>query len=163
MSARAPLAAAIALAALAAAGAPAQADQRCRPRIIDLGTLPGSERSFAFGVNGTEVAVGLDDDGADFQATRAVRWVGGRIQDLGLPGPGLAFDVNNAGAIVGDYEANGQSQAYVWRDGRLSNLPGLRRGHGAIARHISNTGLVVGTAWDAEDRGHAVVWLLGRL
>jgi hypothetical protein len=52
-----------------AAPAAAAADQRCRPRVVDLGTLRGSERSFAFGVNGAGVAVGLDDDGADNQGS----------------------------------------------------------------------------------------------
>jgi uncharacterized membrane protein len=133
--------------------------------VIDLGTLAGAERSvgLALGPDREVVGWGLDASGR----SRAVRWVGGRIQDLGVPrlGDALALDVNAEGAIVGVYGESDDPatmRAFVWRAGRVTTLPGLRGAAGATARRISDSGLIVGSAFDAGGREHAVMWVYGR-
>src|SRR4051794_28313339 len=166
MSRRVIFGAALALLALAATtAAPAHAAS-CRPQVVDLGTLPGAQFSvgLALGPDREVVGWGYDASGQ----MRPLRWPGGRLKDLGLPhtGNSIAYDVNAEGTIVGVYDEGEDptaSRPFVWRAGRVTTLPGLRGGAGAVPRRISDTGLIVGWAFDAQVRPHPVMWVLGHI
>lgn len=66
-----------------------------------------------------------------------------------------AYGINNKGQVVGISE----SQAVVWNDGALQVLGGLSPDMNSCARGISDTGIVVGDAYDQDGQHHAVMWL----
>jgi uncharacterized membrane protein len=143
----------------AVAAAPATAAP-CRPDIIDLGTLAGG-RSVAFdiGPDGEIVGSATDADGRP----RAVRWIGGRIEPLPVPGDSFALDVNRRG-IVGDYAAHdGEPRPFLYRDGRVTDLPLLPGAIGGVARRINASGQIAGWVVGADGHEHAVIWTRGRI
>lgn len=97
----------------------------------DLGTLGGSS-STAFDVNQYRQIVGTSAI-TDDVALHAFLWQDGIMLDLGLPDPlpdapitGLrARGINNAGTVVGDYTAGGETHAFVWQGGEMVALQAL--------------------------------------
>jgi probable HAF family extracellular repeat protein len=129
--------------------------------IVEL-PAPGSTASSAMAINDAGVIVGLvwTAIGGD----RAVRWLppstsGGTytMQDLGLASS-LAYDINNAGEIVGNYlpSSSSYSRAFYWNNGTVKDLPGL--GLYAVARTINENGDVAGWAYLHNSYQHAVLW-----
>ena len=110
------------------AAAPAQA--QCTPvspcgELTDLGTL-GGDWSSAAGINadGT-VVVGRATNANGF--TRAFRWEGGAMTDLGTlweGGSSEAHGVNADGTVVvgGATNANGFTRAFRWEGGAMTDL-----------------------------------------
>jgi hypothetical protein len=73
----------------------------------------------------------------------------------------MPIDVNTAGAIAGYTRSIGstdEGDAWVYRDGRLHNLPTPAGLHSASAAGINERGDVAGVARDASGAGVAVVW-----
>jgi len=127
------------------------------------GSLPGDTASFAYGLNSKAVVVGssgyVDHPGPGVFSYRnrgAFVWssaTGIRALDM-LSGTSdsVAFDINDAGYVVGASGSRGVlwSEADGIRD--LGSLPGGGR---VVARRINNAGVVVGTSGD-----RAFIWTL---
>lgn len=165
------LVAAAVAAGLLGPGAPAAAGSTqpsCPPGPLELPTPAGGPGE-ALDLTGPRLIVGAADS-AD-GTRRAVRWVDGRVEDLGTPGPlgSEALDVNTRGTIVGAYGLQGSEaelrtqRAFAWSRGRLSTLPGLPGGSGTYARRVNDHGVVAGIAIGGDDREHAVLWRGGRI
>lgn len=120
--------------------------------MTDLGTL-GGYHSFARAINDSRVVVGYSETASrDLHATR---WSNGGMQDLGvLPGGGLnswAFDINNAGVIVGkaEVDSSGNTHAVRWTNGVITDLGTLPGDGGSEAWGIAENGDVFGASWQA--------------
>lgn len=129
-------------------------------RVIDLGTLNGSDSSEAFAVNERGHAAGQSDG-------HATLWRNGRVIDLGvLPGGlwSVATDLNDRDEVVGYGSASGGTHAFLWKDGRMRDLGTLPGGTDSYAEGINNAGDVVGnsTAPSGPYTRHAVRWHAGR-
>jgi uncharacterized membrane protein len=120
-------------------------------RVINLGGLPGSTDSEAFGVNDAGQAVG---DSVVGGVAIATEWTGGGVINLGLlPGStgSEALSVNDAGQVAGwSFVGEVEETATEWSDSSVINLgalplPGFRTG--SLAFGISNTGQVVGRSF----------------
>jgi probable HAF family extracellular repeat protein len=70
--------------------------------------------------------------------------------------------INDAGQIVGWYEAptpvGPRQQAFVWENGLFTALGTLEGGTSSITSFISNSGVIVGLSFNADDRARPVVW-----
>lgn len=142
-------------------------------RLINLGALPGSYNSVAFGINDAGLVVGLSENGSIDPATgypeyHAVVWRNGAIRDLGTFGgnESQAFAVNDWGQVVGvagnavpDQYANGlgpnlpwigpvttQQRAFLWEGRRLQDL-GTLGGNDAAAYFVNDSGQVAGISY----------------
>ncbi|GIE95614.1 hypothetical protein [Paractinoplanes rishiriensis] len=87
---------------------------------------------------------------------QAVIWADGKGREVPLPGDSeeLLTDANSAGVAVGwSYTEKGQLP-YVYRDGKVSKLPGVKEGQ-AIA--INEAGAIVGDS-GGPGGGRVLVW-----
>jgi probable HAF family extracellular repeat protein len=117
-----------------------------------LSTLPGYNRSEAFGINGAQQVVGYSADANGFEQ-QAVLWNGTTPTSLGSL-PGLTYTIANAinssAMIVGSAKhASGYTQgsAFLWMNGQMFDLNSL----------ISPTsGWQLTAAMDINDRGEIV-------
>ena len=117
----------------------------------DCGTL-GGWGSRAFGVNdGGQVAGVARDASSRFHA---YVWdtVSG-IQELGVGDYSWAWDINNAGTVVG----TNHSVAFVWDSVNGTTSLDTLGGH-SQAYMINGSGLIAGVARDSGDIPHAVIW-----
>ncbi len=111
--------------------------------------------------NGLAVGWGYTADG---QEERAISWQNGVFTDLGTLGGHFsrAYQVNNAGAIVGEsQDANGNYSAVVWENGVIRALPRLSEWNpygSSAARSINERGDIVGTGFDDFTGPSAVLW-----
>jgi uncharacterized membrane protein len=145
-------------------------------RIWRVEKLPGSGTNAALATGANDIAsdgtvVGhrfhLDSDD---QRPRALVWpISGGVVELGS---GLALGVNPRGTIVGVRPDNDNSGAHgiqaviwnrtsarTWAPGQL--LPRLPGGHSTQALGINSPGnTIVGDAWDSQENGYAVKWVL---
>lgn len=120
--------------------------------MTDLGTLPGGQKSEAYGLNnlGQVAGVSEDADGRD----RAVVWTrnaGGawEIVDLGTLGGPTAFanDINDAGEVTGmASRSSGGAHAFLYSGGAMIDLGALH--------YPPTTGTSEGTAINGS--GHVV-------
>jgi len=129
--------------------------------ITDLGVI-GGPSSNAADINSNGLIVGIsttDDDQYLFGVgSRAVLWQDGEIVDLGTLGEGersAAEAINDAGVIVGSSAvaagepsgAPGENHAFVWIDGKMTDLNTLIADEGWVleqAYDINATGMIVG-------------------
>ncbi|ROO52563.1 putative HAF family extracellular repeat protein [Micromonospora sp. Llam0] len=99
---------------------------------------------------------------------RGARWHRGVLTDLGdLGGDGLwpnqPADVNNRREIVGSSTThNGDSHAYLWRDGVIRDLGTLGGAH-SFAVAINDRGVVIGHADTAAGSRHPFRWRAGTM
>jgi probable HAF family extracellular repeat protein len=101
---------------------------------------------------------------------RAFLWRGAEIIDLGLPGS-VAWDVNDAGQVVGEFSTNPSSSsnllhAFLWQNGQAADLtPGSGEDTHALA--INAQGDVAGYAGarslTSGGPARAVVWRNGQM
>ncbi|CAA9429208.1 MAG: hypothetical protein AVDCRST_MAG80-449 [uncultured Rubrobacteraceae bacterium] len=75
------------------------------------------------------------------------------VRDLGtLGGASIARDINDSGQIVGQSQnASGQNRAFLWDDGRMTDL-GTLGGTTSFARGIDDTGRVVGFSRNSNNQ-----------
>ena len=149
--------------------------------VTDLGTLPGTQASFATGINDAGQVVG----GAcnlvtvtppppwlpyfTVQNPCAFLYSGGTMQNLStFPGAGetAAFAINNSGAVaVGPFSGFGDQylggHALLYSGGTMQNLGPLLPGPGyfpnSYAQGINNSGQVVG--WGNDMSGSELAFL----
>jgi probable HAF family extracellular repeat protein len=78
------------------------------------------------------------------------------VQGLGtLGGASIARDINDSGQVVGQsLNASGQNRAFLWDDGRMTDL-GTLGGPASFARGIDDTGRVVGFSRNANNQTRA--------
>ncbi|WP_341530211.1 DUF3466 family protein [Nostoc sp. UHCC 0302] len=127
--------------------------------IRDLGTPSiGSE---AWGINDAGQVVGDLFDPTNGQS-RAFLWTeSGGTQNLGTLGGNIrsaAFDINNAGQVVGFANtANEQTRAFLWTESKgLKNLGTL--GYYSFATGINDVGQVVGDSDSTDVPTRAFLW-----
>jgi len=99
--------------------------------------------------------------------TRAVLWNKSGVVDMGaLSGPdGSSYvrNLNDLEQAVGYSEVDRVNRAFLWEDGRMTDLGTLPDHHRAIAYGVNNAGDVVG--YSADDGGPlvGVIWSEGRI
>lgn len=119
--------------------------------VTDLGTLPDHNESQAIDINESDppVIVGYSQSNVTAFSKRAVRWVDGIIEELGIStGPrNEAHGVNNKGEIVGWMGISWTSSTslpYFWRNGTTTQLAlpiGATKG---TADAINNNSEIIG-------------------
>jgi len=142
--------------------------------LIDLGALPGTVSSAAYGINDNGLIVGVSENGLIDPSTgypeyHAVVWRHGVLSDLGTLGGTVsqAFMVNDQGQVVGvaanavpDPYASGlgsctswncwtvttQQRAFLWEGGALQDL-GTLGGNDAVAYFVNAGGQVAGVSY----------------
>ncbi len=123
-------------------------------QVRDLGLLPGGDFAEADAVNSAGVAVGVSNTapGGDGAGLHAVKFSGGTVTDLNIPGTtalanATATGINDSGVIIGSLPNGG---AYVYRDGVATDLntliPPNSGFHITKATGINNNGVIVGIA-----------------
>ncbi len=132
----------------------------------DLGTLDNAEGSWSVAckINDSGQVVGTASYGS---ADHAVLWQNDTIEDLGTLGGRYseAFDIDNAGDVVGDSEVidsetgGVSSHAFVWSHGIMQDL-GMLIGdtYNSQAVAINDQGQIIGCYSDADNVYHAVLW-----
>ena len=116
----------------------------------DLGTGGGAAdgNSCALAVNNSGLVAGRAATG------ELVVWNGGAVTKLGIHGN--VAGMNDAGAIVGSYKDTGVERAFVFRDGRVSDLGDA--GLPGFATSVNRNGDVVGSV-----NGRAFLYTNGAL
>ncbi len=128
--------------------------------IQDLGTLPGQATSSANAINDANQVVGASGNGVGL--ARPVLWQNGSMQELAnlKPGIGIAFDINNAGQVVGYI----QDKGFLWQNGNIQYIDPLPGDNYCVASGINESGVVVGYSYETINyslRSHAFVWEAG--
>jgi uncharacterized membrane protein len=113
---------------LASWTAPNQSDHGCLwqdGQLVDLGPLPGGQRTQVFGMNSDGVIVGWSTTGTPAEV-KAVRWVDGQPEPLSsLPGADstVAVAINSAGLIAGYAVVGfGTNRALLWDETGVTDL-----------------------------------------
>jgi probable HAF family extracellular repeat protein len=131
-------------------------------KIVDLGTLPGHDRSVAYAINNASQVVGRSCAG-ETTLCHAFLWDAGVMTDLGTLGGeySVAYGINSAGQVVGgSWDASGSLRAFRWSDGVMIDLGDLGAGW-AQAYDINDAGQVVGTSQPSGSSYHAFLWDAG--
>jgi probable HAF family extracellular repeat protein len=115
-----------------------------------LPTLPSGIQAWANAINDSSVIAGWATTSANSFPHAAVLWDDGEIVQLNALGAtsSAAFDINNAGVVVGRASSQSNVRAVLWHDGQihdLYDLVDLPVGWNLIeALAIDNTGRIVG-------------------
>jgi len=136
------------------------------------GVLYGFEGSYDYAINelGRSVgwAVALLGIQPGPQLTHAVLFAHGTAQDLGaLPGPGntsMAYAINNLDVAVGYSQTTTSSHAvqFAFFAGRaITDLGTLPGDSSSVAYGINDTGMIVGSSFDANVNEHAAQFAPG--
>lgn len=136
--------------------------------MTDLGTLPNMFNSFANGVssNGSVVAGTCRAPGG---YSRAFRWVGGVMTDLGTPSGGgwgaIGADgvSGNGAVVVGFAEKSGSPVAFRWTGGKMTTLGKLKGGDASEALDANSDGSVVVGTSDSKMGDRAFRWSGGTM
>jgi probable HAF family extracellular repeat protein len=136
--------------------------------IKDLGTLPGSAKSYAHGVNDSGQVVGYAGTENGEGEIHAFLYSDGQMQDLSTLLPGgrnsIATGINNSGQVVGHAGIDGPPRASWYSGGQIQDLGTLPDGGGSFAWGVNDSGRVVGVSEDREGWGrHAFVYSNGQM
>jgi probable HAF family extracellular repeat protein len=136
--------------------------------MTDLGTFNAGS-SEAYAINDTGQVVGgsrVIDPGGATNSPHAYEYSKGVMHDLELGGlNSIAWDINNAGQIVGDWVPSSEDgvHAFLYQDGRVQDL-GNFGGHNMSARSINDRGDVVGAGTTGPgDTVHGFIYIDGQL
>jgi probable HAF family extracellular repeat protein len=136
-----------------------------------LPLLPGHTTGHARAINNVGQSVGLSSPpGFSFFTTRAVRWDNGVVTDLNTAATAAAgwvllsaaFDINDAGQIVGyGFKAGNVQRAFLLDNGVATDL-GTLGGSQAIAASLNEAGQIAGmSSINAAGDYHAFSWTNG--
>jgi probable HAF family extracellular repeat protein len=116
--------------------------------LTDLGTLPGSTRSYVVAINDRGQILGMSDD------ARIFLWRNGRMSELNALRGRVVRLMNNSGHIVGNDEnkADNSQTSWLWRRGERLDL-----GSHVAPVALNDRGQVVGFQ-GGFDTGRAVLW-----
>jgi len=137
-------------------------DNECN--IYDLGVIDGTY-SGSKDINDYGEVVGFSswDINCPF-CTHAFLWQDGTMFDLGTlgeSGESNANAINDLGVVVGKATTEDGRVAFVWEDGVMTALPGLKNDKG-VAYDVNNNNQVVGVAY-GDTREIAVLWQDGEI
>ncbi|HUF65220.1 MAG TPA: PKD domain-containing protein [Gemmatimonadaceae bacterium] len=123
-------------------------------QIIDIGTLPGDVRSWAYGISESGVVVGFSSNASN--QSRPFTWTAsGGMQPLGTIA-GLAIAVHDNGIVVG--QSGGR--AFAMKAGVMVDL-GVLPGYAlSIAYDVNAAGEIVGESSNFSGARRAVRWLV---
>ena len=125
------------------------------------GSLPLTVKTYAAAINEYGQIAGYVENGS---LQQAVTWINGTLTYLPAwsgGGSTIAYDINNAGQIVGSATtAGGSPHAVLWQNGRIIDL-GTLGGRSSRAQAINGVGQIAG--WSAFLAGttgplHATLW-----
>lgn len=119
-------------------------------RVTDLGTFGGAD-GIVTAINDSGQMVGSygTEPEADYAARVAFLYSGGRVINLGTLGGKvtIAADINNAGQVVGySQTTRGESHAFIYSAGVLTDLGMLPGGTQSFAYGINRSAQVVGAS-----------------
>ena len=136
----------------------------------DLGAPAGFISSIARGLNRHGQAVGWAVTGKNLgdslATTRACLFSGPIPRDLGTLGgrDSQAFAINVKGQVVGVSNVNPHVRhAFLWADGKMTDLGALPGGTFSMAYDINDAGLVTGISETASHAVHGCLWRQGKL
>ena len=110
---------------------------------IDLGSLGGGYTD-PTSISNNSIVAGIGETSSG--ASHAFMWQNGSIEDLGtLGGDSFAYDVNDAGHVVGTSDTSPWPQATLWENGNAINLSTIV-GDDSYAYGINNSDQIVGSA-----------------
>ena len=118
--------------------------------------IAAGANSYAWAVNSQGDVVGENS------ADRAFVYSNGQLTELPtLSGHSVAFDINDAGQIVGfSTDANGFTQAVLWENGFITNL-GISATNYSRAIAINNQGQIAGVFADSADNERLFLYANG--
>ncbi len=127
--------------------------------IQDIGTLRPGSYTYAHGINNLGQIVGNDQQGGQ----RPYLWSPstGMTALTILPGAinGIAFDINDAGMVVGEsHGATGINNAVLWTTSGAVSALGSLGGTVSTAYGINSSGQVVGWSTLADGQRQAYIW-----
>ena len=132
----------LALIALAASPIDVLAAPRPRFTVTDLGTLPGGYDTLPTKINNRGQAVGSTYT-ADGSRVPFIYSQGTITPITGISGAGVALDINDSGAVVGQIG----TRAFLFRDGVMTDLNPLFGLDWVAASGINHSGDIVGWAF----------------
>ena len=115
--------------------------------VIDLGTLPGGNSSYANGINNRGEVVGYASFSSPTFSQHPFLFSGGAMIDLGTLGgfQSVALGINNSGQVAGISDsASGPDHAFLNSAGSMIDLGTLPGESSSGASSINNNGQVVG-------------------
>lgn len=140
--------------------------------LMDLGTLPAGNFSYAEGINNLGQIVGVSENGQNDPVTgnpvfRSVLWQNGRIVDLGtLGGPsGFAGSINDQGQVmgvslndvpdpfsiigIGSMTTMTQTRGFLWEHGKMRDL-GSIGGPDTFPMFLNEAGDIAGVGYTSN-------------
>lgn len=135
----------------------------------DLGTYQGYQSSIAHAIDAKDRAVGWVVSGrnlVDSLATMRAFAFDGKMRLLGTLGGknSRAMAQNDRGEIVGEAQtASGYRHAFLFQNGRMTDLGTLPNGNISVADSINSSGEIAGAADNGKGQRHAVLWIKGQI
>ena len=142
-----------------------------RGAMTDLGAFGGAYAvSQATAINRRGQIAGSSGSHAVLWQNEAVlreeHWSGGEVTQLGTLGGSSSASVaiNQRGQVVGESATRGgeagESHAFVWWNGAMTDLGALPGGKASAATAINDNSQIVGWATTKDGKKHAVLWTL---